>query len=590
MKKKIGLFLLLITVGGMVFAQTSVQIDRSKRVLVDFLPFKNAPKVRALGFLFKYDGCQIVYYTMGGGGDPKEWGPLHDNKGQRRFPNIRNGTEHLSSNITSIRTRQGQTVEIAINQEVEWYKPSAQNRLLIIQPNSHVDFNLEGEDRGFVLRSGSIKEDQSFRTAASFDELMSAYACVPEKMIQSTVDGLRGTFKTNDALANAIITNYSVLSGGFGALTGLAPGIMLPAEFAYDMMLNVIKAQCAYALAYCYKVKSTLEDPDGLKDDLYILLDDDAVEVTLGNIAQAAGVSKAKDTAWDIASKEALLSKLSNTKAFTSAIKKINLPTKVAGKFTVKGVAKGIPVVSLIVGTFDNAKEVVKFGSKAKQFYGPPAPAASPPSPSPGPSPSPSPAPVDNKAATVNAAVPKISKQPSGASVSVGAILTLSVAATISDNGSLSYQWYKNNTPINSGGTSLGTANGANTANYKPPTTTAGSYTYYCVVKNTNNNVNGSKTASLASNIANITVNAPPDKAAADKKTYTVTFHRNGGTSAAIPKATTGSNGKVNLPAPPTRPNYTFTGWNTKENGSGTAFTANTTVTADIEVWAQWKK
>jgi uncharacterized repeat protein (TIGR02543 family) len=71
---------------------------------------------------------------------------------------------------------------------------------------------------------------------------------------------------------------------------------------------------------------------------------------------------------------------------------------------------------------------------------------------------------------------------------------------------------------------------------------------------------------------------------------YTVTFHRNGGTSAEIPKVTAAANSKVTLPKSPTRPNYTFTGWNTKADGSGDSFTANTVVKANIEVYAQWKK
>jgi uncharacterized repeat protein (TIGR02543 family) len=44
----------------------------------------------------------------------------------------------------------------------------------------------------------------------------------------------------------------------------------------------------------------------------------------------------------------------------------------------------------------------------------------------------------------------------------------------------------------------------------------------------------------------------------------------------------------VYFPADPTRTGYNFAGWNTGANGSGTAFTASTTVSADITVYAQW--
>jgi uncharacterized repeat protein (TIGR02543 family) len=42
------------------------------------------------------------------------------------------------------------------------------------------------------------------------------------------------------------------------------------------------------------------------------------------------------------------------------------------------------------------------------------------------------------------------------------------------------------------------------------------------------------------------------------------------------------------LPTAPRRTGYTFNGWNTESDGSGTAFTATTAVTADIPVYAQW--
>ena len=42
------------------------------------------------------------------------------------------------------------------------------------------------------------------------------------------------------------------------------------------------------------------------------------------------------------------------------------------------------------------------------------------------------------------------------------------------------------------------------------------------------------------------------------------------------------------MPADPTRTGYTFAGWNTAANGSGTAFTSATLVTADVTVYAQW--
>ena len=42
------------------------------------------------------------------------------------------------------------------------------------------------------------------------------------------------------------------------------------------------------------------------------------------------------------------------------------------------------------------------------------------------------------------------------------------------------------------------------------------------------------------------------------------------------------------LPTPPTRTGFTFVEWNTKADGTGTAFAASTTVSADITVFAKW--
>jgi uncharacterized repeat protein (TIGR02543 family) len=66
-----------------------------------------------------------------------------------------------------------------------------------------------------------------------------------------------------------------------------------------------------------------------------------------------------------------------------------------------------------------------------------------------------------------------------------------------------------------------------------------------------------------------------------------VTFNAAGGTPATS-TAQTSYGGTVSLPANPVRSGYTFSGWHTAANGGGTAFTAATTVTEDITVYAKW--
>ena len=107
----------------------------------------------------------------------------------------------------------------------------------------------------------------------------------------------------------------------------------------------------------------------------------------------------------------------------------------------------------------------------------------------------------------VNAAEPAIDTEPQGITVNIGSSATLSVSASSVDGGTLSYQWYSNTANSNSGGTLI---SGAEGATYSPPTDTAGTFYYYVVVTNTNNGVNGSKTATATSNAAEVTVNGIP--------------------------------------------------------------------------------
>lgn len=105
----------------------------------------------------------------------------------------------------------------------------------------------------------------------------------------------------------------------------------------------------------------------------------------------------------------------------------------------------------------------------------------------------------------VDAAVPVIETQPAGASVVIGAPSpTLTVKAHVSDGGTLSYQWYQNDTNSTTGGTLI---EGATSDSYSPTTDQAGRKYYYVEVTNTNNDVTGAKTASITSDAALVTVN-----------------------------------------------------------------------------------
>jgi uncharacterized repeat protein (TIGR02543 family) len=138
------------------------------------------------------------------------------------------------------------------------------------------------------------------------------------------------------------------------------------------------------------------------------------------------------------------------------------------------------------------------------------------------------------------------------------------LTATYTGHESVTFQWYKDGSPIF----------GANDSNFMPDS--EGEYT-----------VTVSVWGHIPKTSDPITVTGLP--------VPVVTFDKNNtdeGSTEAYPhyKAAEGSAGTVGaLPATePTRPGHTFTGWNTAANGGGAAFTAETVVTASMAVYAQW--
>ena len=106
----------------------------------------------------------------------------------------------------------------------------------------------------------------------------------------------------------------------------------------------------------------------------------------------------------------------------------------------------------------------------------------------------------------VNAQEPVIEWISRGGTFEKGDKAKLEIEATVSDGGVLSYQWYKNTDNSTDNGTAI---EGAVNALYEVPTQEAGTVYYYCVVTNTNENVNGEKTAWAASEATEVTVTEP---------------------------------------------------------------------------------
>jgi formylglycine-generating enzyme required for sulfatase activity len=172
----------------------------------------------------------------------------------------------------------------------------------------------------------------------------------------------------------------------------------------------------------------------------------------------------------------------------------------------------------------------------------------------------------------VNAAVPALSHLQSAEYTYSGpagiTAASLTVDAEISDNGTLSYQWYSNTEDSNQGGSPI---DGETETSYTPTAVNAGAYYYYVIVTNTiaDNGDGGNKSAVVHSSPAAITVVRKPVTITltASNKTYDsttaatvsgTTIHGNfdEGNLTAVPGSSTFANANVG----PGK-TVTFSGW-----------------------------
>lgn len=109
----------------------------------------------------------------------------------------------------------------------------------------------------------------------------------------------------------------------------------------------------------------------------------------------------------------------------------------------------------------------------------------------------------DGSTVAINAEMPTITAQPVGATYTQGAAAAaLSVTASVSDGGTLSYQWYgSSNSEL--GGSPI---SGAAAATFMPSTAAVGTMYYYAIVTNTNNAASGNKMATIYSTQIAVTV------------------------------------------------------------------------------------
>ena len=95
----------------------------------------------------------------------------------------------------------------------------------------------------------------------------------------------------------------------------------------------------------------------------------------------------------------------------------------------------------------------------------------------------------------------------------------LTVEAHVTDGGALSYQWYSNTSNSVVNGTKIDTVTGKDYALTKTAYTANGTYYFYVIITNTNNDVTGLKNVSVTSHVAAVTVVGYPDTAYSDTHT-----------------------------------------------------------------------
>jgi hypothetical protein len=105
--------------------------------------------------------------------------------------------------------------------------------------------------------------------------------------------------------------------------------------------------------------------------------------------------------------------------------------------------------------------------------------------------------------ALTNAQAPEITLQPVGGTIGQGSVLNLVVVADVSDDGELTYQWFRNTTNSIIGGIAI---DGATQVNFSVPTGGLGEFYYFVIITNTNEAVSGIKIASVTSEVAMVEV------------------------------------------------------------------------------------
>ncbi|MDR2711866.1 MAG: hypothetical protein LBB91_01980 [Clostridiales bacterium] len=273
-----------------------------------------------------------------------------------------NGTKKNASvgmnlhDAKSIKIGSSQYVDMLVWNDTQWYKPSENRNLVVLHPGTTVTFNRVKETTRWT-GDGKILLDTGFKALAELDEMLTFLSSVNTAAIEKQVAGWKKG-RNNEQLASHIISQKSQKAGFLGAIVGLGPTIIAPAEYAHTLAQWLIQAEMAYALACAY---GTPPIGDRFKNDLYILF---AGEVDVKKVLKdkAFGVKPGESVGekWARSAGSNLMGNL------VGKLKKL-LQDKAKSKIA-KGIL-GLPVVGAAKDGITNAKDATTFGNWAKKYY-----------------------------------------------------------------------------------------------------------------------------------------------------------------------------------------------------------------------------
>ena len=472
-----------------------------------------------------------------------------------------------------IRTGSGYFVEFATWGNLNIWTKVENRRFGIILPNSSVRISSASV---LKIDSGAVGWDTDFQAANNLDDYMEYLARkVDYNWVKKMVDPLKNKFANAGSrcpldvnclcrgdVNEHIILNATAGAAGWGALWGLAPPWLMPAEFVKVQAQYTAQAYLAASIGYLHGKYTTGGDAftRQLKIDNYVLFA--GMDGGAHNADSAKGMGESAATELIQKATELILKKVAPRGL--SAVPIIG---------TVWGVGKG---------AWDGAKDAVEMGRRAVKYYSNMS---------------------EFRIDPLTGAIENYSGK--DRIIKISRVIDGITVKAIGDEA------FKNNKVIeiitlespNTTAIGKGAFMGCTklSAIYlNAPEMTIGENAFNgCTSLATIGFPQGARKMTIGANAFNGTRINDADKrkirefgytgagVGQAEPSYTVTFMVPNGSPI---QRTADRNTTVTLPSNPTKQGFTFEGWNTQSNGSGTAFTASTRVTGNVTLYPKWKE